>query len=87
MFLFKYLSRINIMHRFDKTHQNVDEFSKLLTFNNNAYSIVFLNVDNEFRSTIRESLFFDFHFEKLYKRIQNQIDEIKNSEIKLKTVY
>ena len=71
MFLFKYLSRINIIHRFDKTHQNVDEFSKLSTFNNNAYLIVFFNVNNEFRSTIQKFLLFDFYFKKLYKKIQN----------------
>ena len=71
MFLFKYLFRMNIMHRFGKTHQNIDEFSKLSTFSNNVYLIVFFNVDDEFRSTIREFLFFNFHFEKLYKKIQD----------------
>lgn len=87
MFLSKYLPRMNIMHRPGKTHQNADGLSRLPTSSNDAYPVVLLNADDEFRSTIRESLPSDPHFGKLYKKIQDQVDETRNSETGPKTVY
>ena len=99
MFLFQYLSRMNIVHRFDKTHQNTNDFFRLFTLNKNilfvvviehmkeTYSIVFLNVDEVFRNTIKDFLSNDSHFNKIYHKIQQQINEFVNNEIDFQIVY
>ena len=40
MFFFTYLSRMKIIHRFEKSHQNVDELFRLFIYDVEIYSTI-----------------------------------------------
>ena len=99
MFLFQYLSRMNIVYRFDKTHQNTNDFFRLFTqiknvlfvvvieYMKKTYLTIFLNVDEIFRNTIKNFLSNDSHFDRIYHKIQQQIKKFVNNEIDFQIVY
>ena len=54
---------------------------KLTTYNTKTYLIEILFTNENFRQFIRETLFSNFCFQKIYVKIKNQIKEIAKNEI------
>ena len=80
MFLFKYMFRMNIIHKSNTLHQNVNELFKLATYNTKIYSIVILTANDDFHRKFREIMFLNFRFDKIYAKIQNQINQTFDNE-------
>ena len=74
MFLFKYMFRMNIIHKLNTSHQNINELFKLTTYKTKIYSIIILIANNDFYRKFREIMFLNFRFDKIYAKIQNQIN-------------
>ena len=87
MFLFKYMFRMNIIHKLNTLYQNVNELFKLTTYNTKIYSIVILITNNDFHQEFREIMFLNFRFDKIYAKIQNQINQIFDNEFEFQIVY
>jgi len=64
MYLFTYLSRIIIVYRLEKNHNNANDLSRLLInyANVNCYSMITIVVNEEFLHSLRDALKIDFHF-------------------------
>ena len=73
MFLFTYFSRMKIIHRFEKSHQNADDLFRLFTYDVEIYSTVILNANEKFHVFIRNSLLIDLHFDKIYNKLKQQV--------------
>ena len=83
MFFFTYFSRMKIIHRFEKSHQNVDELFRLFIYDVEIYSTIILSANEKFHAFIRNSLSIDSHFDKIYNKLKQQI---KNT-IKKRSIY
>ena len=84
MFLSIFLSRMTIIHRVGKTHQNVDALFRLFTKSDSKFHICFFIAivfdENDFLKKIAEELLNDRHFEKLVHKLKQQIEETKDRD-------
>ena len=100
MYLFTYLSKMKIIHsKVDKTYNNANELFKLFiietinflnlrnAYDTHAYFIVVFNINKKFRFDIKKILSKDFHFDRIYIKIQKQIQKIANDEKETQTMY
>ena len=64
MFLFTYFSRMTIIHRSEKSHNNVNNLSRILInyIDICAYSVVTITINNEFLIKFKNALIIDSHF-------------------------
>ena len=90
MYLFTFLFKMTIVHRIEKIHQNVDDLSRLFTKTktetNNLSNVVVAN-DEDLLKKIADELSNDKTFEKVIKKLKNQIKKTKNDDEKFKTKY
>ena len=80
MFLLIYLFRMNIVHKFEKSHNNVDDLSRIFInyIDVYVYSMITIIANDKFLIELKNALIIDFHFHQIYKKFQIQIAE--NSE-------
>jgi len=78
MYLFTYLSRIIIVYRLEKNHNNANDLLRLsINYANvNCYSIVTIVVNEEFLHSLRDALKIDPHFWKIYEKAEKQMKDI-----------
>ena len=96
MYLFIFLSKMKIIHKINKIHNNANELFKLFiietinflnlrnVYNTHVYFIVVFNVNENFQFDIKKILSNDFHFNQIYIKIQKQIKKIANDKKKHK---
>ncbi len=90
MFLFTFLSRMIIIHKFEKNHLNADELSRLVCVNDDesekktqknesviSLSIVVDFANSNFLKVVRKAVFTDDVFDKIFQKIK---DQLQNSE-------
>ena len=72
MYLSIYLFRIKIVHRAKKSHNNVDELSRLLIIyvNAHAYLVVTIEASEKFLDKLKKFLKFDSIFKRIYQKLQ-----------------
>ena len=87
MFLFTYFSRMKIIHKIDATHQNANDFFKLFTYDKKSYFIIIMSANETFQNFIRQIFSKNFHFEKIYEKIQQQIKNTKNEKNDVQIFY
>ena len=87
MFFFTYLSHMKIIHRFEKSHQNVDDLFRLFIYNVEIYSTIILNANEKFYVFIRNFLLIDLHFDKIYNKLKQQIKNTMKKKIDSQIVY
>lgn len=83
MYLFTYLSRINIIYSFERNYNNVDNLSKLsINYTKTICClVVIIAIDKEFLHDFRDALKIDSYFRKVYKKLEKQVKNItKNFE-------
>ncbi len=83
MYLFTYLSRIIIVYRLERNHNNANDLSRLSInyANANCYLVITIVVNKEFLHSLRDALKIDLHFRKIYEKIEKQVKDIaKNFE-------
>ena len=80
MYLSIYLSRMKIVHRAKKSHNNVDELSRLLIIYVNAhvYLVITIKVSEKFLDKLKKSLKFDSIFKRIYEKLQQQAQNTMN---------
>ena len=82
MFLFTYLSRMTIIYRSEKSHNNVDNLFRIFIdyIDVCAYSVATITTNNEFLIEFRDALIINSHFHQIYEKLQAQmIEDSKNS--------
>ena len=74
MFLSIYLFKINIIHKSEKNHNNVDDLSKILInyVKINFYLMTIINVNENFLKEFKNVLAMNFHFHVIYEKLQIQ---------------
>ncbi len=89
MYLFTYLSRIIIVYRLKKNHNNANDLLRLLINYANAscYFVITIVVNKEFFHSFRDALKIDSHFRKIYKKIEKQVKNIAKNFKNLNIVY
>ena len=92
MYFLIYLSRIKIIYRVEKIYSNANELFRLLIFDAKIYYAkiyltIILNANEDFQKSLRESLFKDSYFGKIYKKIQKQIKKTENDESETQIIY
>ena len=92
MYLSIYLSKMKIIHRANKTHNNANDFFKIFIFDVEThyvemYFIVVFNANQNFQIVIKKILSSNSHFERIYEKIQIQIKKTKNDENDFQTIY
>ena len=72
MFLSTYLFKMNIIYKLEKSHNNVDDLSRIFINYINAYvySIIIITANNEFLIEFKNALIIDFHFHQIYEKLQ-----------------
>ncbi len=93
MFLFTFLSRMIIIHRFEKNHLNANELSRLVCVNDDeserktqkiefviSLSIVANNANSSFLKVVRKIIFKDDVFDKIFQKIKKQMQNSEFSE-------
>ena len=84
-----YLSRIKILHRAKKSHNNVNELSRLLIINVNthAYLVTIIEVSEKFLDKLKKSLKSNSIFKRIYQKLQQQTQNIINDVNESITIY
>ena len=54
--------------------------SKLTIYDKEIYLLIIVFANENFFRNVKKTLSTDFHFEKIYKKIVNQIEHIANNE-------
>jgi hypothetical protein len=93
MFFFTFFSRMIIIHKLEKNHLNADELSRLVCVDDdeserkiqkNEFVIsLFIVVDianSNFLNVVRETIFTDDVFDKIFQKIKNQLQNSKFNE-------
>ena len=80
---------MKIIHKTKKIHQNANELFRLFTKSdsNICLSVAIIFDENNFLKKIAEKLFADRAFEKIFKKLKNQIEKTKNKDEKSATEY
>ena len=80
MYLSIYLSRMKIVHRVKKSHNNVDELSRLLIIYVHAYTylVATIKISEKFLDKLKKSLKSNSIFKRIYEKLQQQIQNIIN---------
>ena len=78
---------MKIIHRFEKSHQNVDELFRLFIYNVEIYFTIILSANEKFHVFIRDFLSIDSHFDKIYNKLKQQIKNTMKKKIDLQIVY
>ena len=80
MYLSIYLFRMKIVHRARKSHNNVDELSRLLIIYVNAYAylVVTIEVNEKSLDKFKKFLKFDSIFKRIYEKLQQQTQNTIN---------
>ena len=73
MFLLIYLFRMNIIYKFEKNHNNVDDFSRISIncVKVNFYSMTIISVSEDFLKEFKNAFAMNFHFHIIYKKTSN----------------
>ena len=92
MFLSKFLSRMNITHRVETSHQNANELFRLsFLMNKNkkelALSMTIVSNNKIFLNKIVEDLQFDRIFLKIVTKLKTLINKIENHDDDSKIIY
>ena len=88
MFLAKFESRMTIIHKSKTQHQNVDDLSKLLCESDQiTFSVNVIFGEKDLLKKIAKKLFIDRIFVKMMKKLNDQIEKIKNNEKNSSTKY
>ena len=91
MYLSIYLSKMKIIHRAKKNHNNANDFFKIFIeieiYYVDVYFIVVLNVNQDFQIIIKKTLSSNSHFERIYDKIRAQIKKTKKNENDSQTIY
>ena len=71
---------MKIVHRARKSHNNVDELSRLLIIyvHAHAYLVITIEVSEKFLDKLKKSLKFDSIFKRIYQKLQQQIQNTMN---------
>jgi signal recognition particle GTPase len=90
MFFSTFLFRMTIVYRSKKTHQNANDFSRLIS--KSIKKIFFLSTiiienKNEFFDHLANALSENDIFHKIHKHLRNQVERIKNDENEINTTY
>ena len=91
MYLSIYLSKMKIIHRAEKIHNNANDFFKIFIeieiWYVDVYFIVVLSADQDFQIIIKKALLSNSHFERIYNKIRVQIKKTKKDENDSQTIY
>ena len=70
MFLFTYFSRMTIIYRSEKSHNNVDDLSRIFIdyIDICVYSVITIITSNEFLIELKNALIIDLHFHQIYEK-------------------
>ena len=63
---------MNIVHKFKKNHNNIDDLSKILInhVKINFYSMTIISVNENFLKKFKNVLAMNFHFHVIYEKLQ-----------------
>ena len=80
MYLSIYLSRMKIVHRAKKNHNNVDELSRLLIIyvHAHAYLVTTIETSEKFLDKLKKSLKSNSIFKRIYEKLQQQTQNTMN---------
>lgn len=90
LYLFTFQSRMKIIHRAGKSHDNVDGLSRLPITDTklvHVLSIMVIRAEEELLKNIATALPKDFHFDKIYEQIQKQVKNSQSSKSSPHTIY
>ena len=89
MYFSIYLSRMKIVHRARKSHNNVDELSRLLIIyvHVHAYFVATIKTSEKFLDKLKKSLKSNSIFKRIYEKLQQQTQNIMNDVNDLITMY
>ena len=72
MFLSIYLFKMKIIHKFEKSHNNVDDLSRIFInyIDIYVYSIIIIIANDKFLIELKNALIIDFYFYQIYEKLQ-----------------